>query len=502
MALLLPILISFAVLVLFSLFKKLQSIRKANYYGSKIPGPPGHWLTGNMSMFQNETSHGLIKMMQEEARKARDQGKSVIRFLLPGQLLVYPITGKATAKILESTTEIHKGESYDFFGPWIGGGLLVSVGERWKNHRKLITPSFHFAKLEGYFDVFNQESKILVDCLEKFSENGETVNLHPYINRCTLDVICETAMGTKVSAQFNHEHPYLQAVEGYTAMMLEYAYSPLMWNPFLFWLFGHKKRQDDFCYTLKKFTGDIIAERKAALESGEAEKSRSKRSMNFLDLMLSKTESNVFTEEDLRQEVDTFMFGGHDTTTTSCSWSCWNLAHNPDVQQNVYEELVEVCGEDPNGDISYEQANQLNYLDRVLRESKRIIAPVPAVERQLQNEMEIDGYTIPAGANISISPFILHKNHHVFKNPEIFDPDRFLPEECAKRHPYDFVPFSAGVKNCIGQKFSILNEKVMVAHLVRNYRIEPTLKFDESLPCFEAVSKPSRGIPVKLIKRI
>ena len=65
-------------------------------------------------------------MMQEEARKARDQGNSVIRFLLPGQLLVYPITGKATAKILESTTELHKGESYDFFGPWIGGGLLVS----------------------------------------------------------------------------------------------------------------------------------------------------------------------------------------------------------------------------------------------------------------------------------------------------------------------------------------------------------------------------------------
>uniref|UniRef100_A0A1I7UBT6 Cytochrome P450 n=1 Tax=Caenorhabditis tropicalis TaxID=1561998 RepID=A0A1I7UBT6_9PELO len=502
MALIFPVIIAISVLFLFELFKKFRKIQKVNYYGSKIPGPPANYVMGNMSMLQNESSHGLIKMFMEEAKRERERGSTVMRFMLPGKILAFPLTGKTVSKILESTTEIDKGEDYDFFKPWLGGGLLLSIGERWKAHRKMITPTFHFAKLEGYFDVFNQEAKIFVECLEKFSESGETVNLHPYINRCTLDIICETAMGTKVNAQFNHKHPYLEAVEGYTSMMLEYAYSPLMWNPFLFWLLGHKKRQDFLLYTLKKFTGDIIAERKAAIESGEVEKSNSKRNMNFLDLILSQKETNVLSEEDLRSEVDTFMFGGHDTTTTSASWTCWNLAHNPDVQEKVYEELVEVCGDDPNGDITYEQANKLQYLDRVLRESKRLIAPVPSVERQLQNDMEIDGYTIPAGSNVSIAPMVLHSNHLVFKNPEVFDPDRFLPEECSKRHPYDFVPFSAGIKNCIGQKFSILNEKVIISHLVRNYRIEPKLKFNETLPCFEAVAKPSKGIPVKLTKRV
>ncbi|CAP36603.1 Protein CBG19331 [Caenorhabditis briggsae] len=501
MALLVPVFVSFLVLILFWLFQKYQKIQKVNYYGSQIPGPKGNWLTGNLSMFQKSNT-GLIEMFQEEAKKFREQGHSVMRYIMPGKLLVFPLTGKTVSKILESTTEIEKGEDYDFFEPWIGGGLLVSVGERWKSHRKLITPSFHFAKLEGYFDVFNQESKILVECLEKFSDSGEQVDLHPFINRCTLDIICETAMGTKVGAQFNHDNSYLKAVDGYSTMMLEYAYNPIMWNPFLFWILGHKKRQNDLLYSLKKFTGDIIAERKAALESGEAEKFTSKRSMNFLDLMLSMKESNVLSEEDLRQEVDTFMFGGHDTTTTSCSWTCWNLAHNPEVQQKVCEELAEVCGEDPNGDISYEQANQLHYLDRVLKESKRLIAPVALVDRKLQKEMEISGYIIPPGSSVSIAPVILHNNHDVWKNPEVFDPDRFLPEECAKRHPYDFVPFSAGIKNCIGQKFSVLNEKVMVSHLVRNFKIEPMAKFHETLPCFESVSKPSNGIPVKLIRRV
>ncbi|EGT39237.1 hypothetical protein CAEBREN_03411 [Caenorhabditis brenneri] len=143
------------------------------------------------------------------------------------------------------------------------------------------------------------------------------------------------------------------------------------------------------------------------------------------------------------------MFGGHDTTTTSCSWTYWNLE---DLLTNIH--------------------------------------PFS------------DGYIIPAGANVSIAPVILHSNHHVFKNPENFDPDRFLPEECSKRHPYDFVPFSAGIKNCIGQKFSISNEKVMVAHLVRNFDIKPMLKFNETLPCFEAVAKPSKGIPVKLTRPV
>uniref|UniRef100_A0A1I7UBT5 Cytochrome P450 n=1 Tax=Caenorhabditis tropicalis TaxID=1561998 RepID=A0A1I7UBT5_9PELO len=499
MALIIPVFIALVALYILSFYKKIRNNLKFNYYGSKIPGPPLKFLMGNTYMFQNLPNEEIQVIFKREAKKARERGDTVLRYLLPGKLIVWPLDGKTLAQILESTTEIHKGSDYVMFEPWVGG-LLLLVGDRWKAHRKMITPTFHFAKLEGYVNVFNQESKILIECLEKFADSGETVDIFPYINRCLLDIICETAMGTKVNAQFNHNHSYLKAVKGYTALMLKHSMTPILWSSFMFWALGYKKQQDDYLRTLKNFTAGVITERKAALESGEAETSNSKRNMNFLDMMLSMKESNALSEEELRGEVDTFMFGGHDTTTTSASWTVWCLAHNPEIQQKVYEEIMEICGEDM--DVTYEQMNKMNYLDLVMKESKRMYPPVPGVQRQLQKDMIIDGYTVPAGANVAIAPVALHSNHLVFKDPEVFDPNRFLPEECSKRHAYDYIPFSAGIKNCIGQKFAVLNEKVLIIHLVRNYQIEPMMKLGETKPCFEVVSKPSKGIPVKLTKRV
>lgn len=92
---------------------------------------------------------------------------------------------------------------------------------------------------------------------------------------------------------------------------------------------------------------------------------------------------------------------------------------------------------------------------------------------------------IPAGANVAIAPMAIHKNANIYQNPDIFDPDRFLPEETAKRHAYDFIPFSAGLRNCIGQKFAQLNEKVMVIHLLKNFKIEPMGGYYSTKQVFE-----------------
>lgn len=231
--------------------------------------------------------------------------------------------------------------------------------------------------------------QILIDLLSDFSASGETVDIFPYVKRCALDIISETAMGIKIDAQINHDHKYVQAVEGYNKIGVLVSFNPHLKNQFIFWATGYKAQYDDYLSTLKSMTEKVIKERRAAHDSGEVEKETSKRMMNFLDLMLSMEESNQLTSEDIRQEVDTFMFAGHDTTTSSTSWACWNLAHNPNVQEKVYKEMIEVFGDDPNTDITLENVNNLNYLDIVLKESKRIIAPVPALQRKLTNDLEI-----------------------------------------------------------------------------------------------------------------
>ncbi|CAI2356023.1 unnamed protein product [Caenorhabditis sp. 36 PRJEB53466] len=502
MALFLPIILAILLTFIAAYWKFFRQIWKFKTYDEKIPGPATHPIFGNAALFAGKNTADISTLFRETANEWRSKGFDVMKYRIVEKMYVFPLNGKSLTKILESTTELNKGDDYRFLDPWLGGGVLLEgYGDRWRTHRKMLTPTFHFAKLEGYLEVFNSESRILVGCLDKFAESGETVDIFSYIKRCALDIICATAMGAKVDAQFNHDHPYVKAVEGINKLSVTHSMNAILQNRVVFWALGYKKQKDDYLKVLKKFTNDVITERRAALASGEIEKETSRRKMNFLDILLSNEESHEITPEDIRQEVDTFMFAGHDTTTTSLSWVCWNLAHNPDVQEKVYEELVSIFGEDSNEDVTSEGIGKLEYTERVLKESKRIIAPVPGVQRKLRFDMEIAGVKVPADANVSISPLVLHSNPDVFPNPDKFDPDRFLPEEIAKRHTYDYIPFSAGLRNCIGQKFSQLNEKVMLIHLLKNYRIEPKLGFYGTKPTFEVVAKPSNGIPVKLIRR-
>ncbi|PIC30021.1 hypothetical protein B9Z55_021404 [Caenorhabditis nigoni] len=494
MTLILLFIVSIPLFFLNFFWKTIEGILNLRKFDYKIPGPPTSPILGNVQTFRNKSTVELNQIFLDAAEKCRNSKSNYMKYRILDKLFVLPLDGKSAAKILESSSELNKGDDYDFFEPWLGGGILVGRGgEKWRTHRKLLTPSFHFAKLEGYLEVFNTESRILVSCLDEFSDSPNPIDIFPFIKRCALDIICSAVMGTKVDAQFDHNHPYVNAVEEFSVLVIQNAINPIFQIPPLFWLLGYQKQKEECIKVMKEFSMNVISERKAALDSGEIEKETRKRKMNFLDILLKESS---LSSEDVRQEVDTFMFAGHDTTTSSVSWACWNLAENPEVQEKVYKELVEVFGEDE--DVTYEKMSKLEYTERVLKESKRLVAPVPMVQRKLISDLEIDGVTIPAGANISISPMLIHKNPEVYPNPEKFDPDRFLPDEISKRNAFDYIPFSAGLRNCIGQKFAQINEKVMIANILRNFRLEPC---GVTKPALEPIARPSNGVPVKLIRR-
>ncbi|EGT55334.1 hypothetical protein CAEBREN_32828 [Caenorhabditis brenneri] len=495
-----PILVTLFLIFVVRHYKRIAWLFKICEYGRKLPGPPTEPLIGNTRCFVNKDK--MMDYFSNIAKEFREKGEKIMRVQFIGKMLVFPLDGQTAQTILQSTTELDKGDDYEFPRAWLGRSVLLEgYGERWRSHRKLVTPTFHFAKLEGYLDVFNRETKTMMDILDEYAISGKTVDLFPYIKRCTLDVICGTAMGINVDAQHNPSHPYVKAVEGFNKLSVTHAMKAHLQNTFLFWILGYQKQKDEYVRIMKKFTGDVIAERKSALESGEIEKHSSKRDMNFFDILLCSEETKHWSEEDIREEVDTFMFAGHDTTATSFSWMCWNMAHNPDIQEKVYEELIEIFGEDPDEDVTSESIKKLEYTERVLKESKRRLPPVPMVQRKLREDMEIGGHLIPAGVNIAVSPYIFHSNPEVFPKPEVFDPDRFLSENMESRNAYDFIPFSAGLRNCVGQKFAQLNEKVLLIHMLKNFRIEPQLEFNGTRPSLEIVSKPSNGIPVRLIRR-
>jgi len=171
------------------------------------------------------------------------------------------------------------------------------------------------------------------------------------------------------------------------------------------------------------------------------------------------------------------MFEGHDTTSQGLLWTIYLLAKHPSVQEKARAEIKSILGTQPH--ISYDQINKVTYLTAVLKESHRLYPPVPIISRVLDEEVEVLGYTLPEGTHVRIAPWSIHRNPNVWDHPNDFIPERFLQTSRENDdQPFAFVPFSAGPRNCIGQKFA-LNEEITILSSVLNRFI---ITLDETHP--------------------
>lgn len=211
------------------------------------------------------------------------------------------------------------------------------------------------------------------------------------------------------------------------------------------------RKEKELLKVLHGFTDNVITMRKEELSKQSSVDDKpndfeGKKKLALLDLLLqAKIDGVPLSDSDIREEVDTFMFGGHDTTTSGTSFILYNISKYPEVQQKVYEEIVECFGDDKNEKISFQDLNKLNYLDLVIKESLRIFPPIPYIGRILSEDFTAGDYTFPKDTNIILSPYLMGRDAGIFPNPMKFDPLRFdTVTTTEKINPFAYIPFSAG----------------------------------------------------------
>ncbi|KAJ4450385.1 hypothetical protein ANN_01806 [Periplaneta americana] len=243
--------------------------------------------------------------------------------------------------LLSSTKEIGKGFGYNFLTPWLGFGLLTSTGEHWHIH-KLLTPAFHFRILEQFVEVFNNNANILLENLSKHV-NGLDFEIRPYIQLCALDNISETSMGVTLNAQRGENTEYVKAVDSMGNIFIQRLPKPWIYPDFIFSLTSRGKEQKRCLSILHGLSTSVVKARKEQMQNSKFQTSEDsaedqcgiKRRLALLDLMLEASDDGIkLTDEEIREEVDTFMFEGHDTTTAALSFALWNLSKHPDIQVN------------------------------------------------------------------------------------------------------------------------------------------------------------------------
>ncbi|CAI9723446.1 cytochrome P450 4V2-like [Octopus vulgaris] len=314
--------------------------------------------------------------------------------------------------------------------------------------------------------LIKNQSNILCNNLDKMVGKGE-FDVRSHIANCTLDIITDLIFNLHPLGK--EATKCLKVLHGFTNKMI-------------------KDRSELYLENRKKSSNN----------KDEDEESRGKKKLAFLDTLLDKLHEGEIDQTMLREEVDTFMFEGHDTTLAGISWTLYFIAAYPDVQKKLQKEIDNFYGE--NEEPTLTNLKKLIYLECVIKEVQRLYPSVAVMGRLAAEDFKVGPYEVKKGTSISIMISALHRDPKNFPDPDRFDPDRFLTED-RNIHPYAFIPFSAGPRNCIGQRFAMIEEKVVLSRIIQRFNLETTQKREELEPSLELVLRPLNGIRLKFTHR-
>ncbi|KJH42771.1 unspecific monooxygenase [Dictyocaulus viviparus] len=544
--------IALVILIIISFYYVVKHLRLRKRLKG-INSPRSYPLIGHATISKPDPE-GFINQVMGMAYLYPDAPRMVLFWLGPMPIVML-YSAHLVEKILTSSNHLSKGFAYSLLEPWLGQGIITSNVDNWRPKRKMLTPTFHYDILKDFLPTFNEQSRVLVKRLASLPE-GEPVELLSFITLCGLDIICETSMGKTINAQCNKESDYVWAVHTINDLVQERTKNPLMWNDFIYKNFGKGMLEKKCLDILHSFTRNVISERQKELEESEW---RLHGRLAFLDLLLDMSHHGLLGLEDIHSQisissfhtylpsnfsaffsillkVDTLMFAGHDTTSTGASWALYLLGCYPEIQKKAQTEIDDVLADSDY--ISIEHLAQLKY------ESLRICPVVPMIMRELGSDQDIDGFVLPKGTQLIINQFMVHRDPMYWQDPEDFNPEssyvmacssRFLPENIAGRHPFAFIPFSAGSRNCIGQRFlfyqfavkdrarrslyllfiiskiqffrkaylmfAMMEEKVIVSWVLRHFNVTSMNERYNMKSKIGVILRPSNGIHVILDKR-
>ncbi|OWF40062.1 cytochrome P450 4F6-like [Mizuhopecten yessoensis] len=463
---------------------------------------PAHWFWGHMKLDVMSDLRSVLSLPDEELYKMSHNTKWAIVWMsfIPLIQANHPDSAKAVLKLSDPKPR-GRGQVYSIFNEFLGDGLVTSNGKKWERNRKLLTPAFHFDVLRPYVKIYNEAADIV---LEKFArqmkETPKSTDISDVLDLATLDVILRCSLSYEGNIQRQKNHPYAAATHRIGVLIMKrmtYPWQFISWTLYMMSADGkeYKKHMD----YIHGFADDLIAKRKKALAENPS-LLEGKHRLDFLDiLMTAKDDSGAgLTDKEIRDEVDTFMFAGHDTTFAALRWALYNFGLHPEEQDKVYREVCDVTGDRTY--ILWEDLGKLHKLTLFMKESMRMFPPVLSTTRLLQKPLELDGVSFPAGTCLSVGMIGLHRHPDIYPDPKVFRPERFLPENSEDRDPYAFLPFSAGPRNCIGQNFSMNEQKVMLSRIIKRFKIVLDEDHDV-IPVTELTLRPKNGIKIRFEER-
>lgn len=418
------------------------------------PGPQGHMLVGSLPDYIHDRL-GFVTELHK-------QYGPVAQYRI-GPATITQVTSPAgVQQVLQGNNHNYNKQTRTFEPVRLAGGngLFTSEGDFWLKQRRLMQPAFHRKSIAGFATLMVDHAERMARDWEHAAAAEETIDVAHEMTRITLNIVVKALFGVDVDADLLA--PSFTAILEHITFSFQHPFAPPLSVPT-----PHNRRTQRALETLDETVQRVISQRRVTLERlGGDDPDNCGDLLDMLITMRDADTGEGMSDRQLRDEVVTLFIAGHETTAGMLTWAWYLLSKHPEAARRVRAELAAVLG----GRLpTVADLPNLVYLRRVLDETLRLYPPIWVTNRMALGDDTIEGYHVPKGSIVALVPWVTHRLPEIWENPEGFDPDRFAPEEVAKRPDFSYFPFGGGPRFCIGQNFALTEATLVLATLAQRF---------------------------------
>ncbi len=348
-----------------------------------------------------------------------------------------------------------KDRGYDQLALLLGRGLVTSKGELWKKQRRIAQPTFHKKSLEKLFQSMGVVTKNYLKELD--AQRGTELDISKEMMAVTAKIAMKALFSTDMKGDLLDIYDCISFSQEYAA---ERFLNPIAIP--LSYINGKHRKFKKQKQVMDNLIYGLIEQRKSAKE----------KQHDFLQMLMDARYEDTgepMSEVQLRDELVTIFSAGHETSANGLSWTLYLLCQHPEIVEKIRAEVKEVLGDRMP---EFEDLKNLIYTKQVIEEGMRLYPPVWGVGRVVGEADEWEGYQLEPKTVVATLIYLLHRNPELWENPDKFDPDRFLPEKVKARPRFQYIPFGAGPRMCIGNHFAMMEMQLLLAVLLRDFNFE------------------------------
>uniref|UniRef100_A0A0K8TUI4 Cytochrome p450 n=1 Tax=Epiphyas postvittana TaxID=65032 RepID=A0A0K8TUI4_EPIPO len=439
----------------------------------KLPGDLPAWpLVGHAYLLRGN-DEDQMNTFKKAGRLTINRG-GVASYWIGNRLYIMIADPVAGETVLKNCLE--KDSVMKFLRFLVGNGSIYAPASIWRPRRKLLAPTFSLKNLNRFVDVFAEQSAVTLEQLRPRVNMG-TFAVWKYLTTYTFDAVCETALGVKMNSQQQLNQPFLEALDEIIQLISSRMVQPWLYSDWVYGTLPQYKKAEKCRRLMYDLVEQVIKRKREEMKLNEMKRQSEEdiRSKSFLEMLL---DSSQLTDIEILEEILVISVAGTDTSAVAASFTMVLLSRYPEIQEKVVEELQDVFG-DSDRVVTAEDMPRLKFMEAVIKESLRMYPPVPIIVRSVVNDTELaSGLTLVKGVGAIINIWAMHRNPRYWgPDADAFRPERFLEP---LKHPAQFVPFSYGLRNCLGYQYAMMSIKTVIATLLRQYRVLPPEGADQS----------------------